>query len=55
MIKSEKHNVLAEEINKTALRANNEKRIQSVDSMEIYAFGTSKDLVCKKKRLKLSM
>ena len=43
--KSERHNVSAEEINKIALSSNNDKGVQSIDSIETYAYGTSKDLV----------
>ena len=35
------------ELDTIALNPNNDKRIQSVDSIETYAQGTSKDLVCK--------
>ena len=35
--KSEKHNIFTEEINKIALSSNNDKRIQSIDSIETYA------------------
>ena len=41
--KSEKH-VFSEEINKTALSSNDDKWIQSTDSIEIYAYGTNTDL-----------
>ena len=34
----------------TTLRANDDKKIQSINSTEIYAYGTSKDLLCKKRR-----
>ena len=44
--RSEKHNVFTEKINKTALSSNDEKRIQSIDLIETYANGTSKDLIC---------
>ena len=37
-----------EETNKFELSANNDKRIQSINSIETYAYGTSKDLSCKK-------
>ena len=43
--KSERHNVFTEEINKIALSSNDGKRMQSTDSIETYAYGTSKDLV----------
>ena len=42
--KSERHTVFTEEINKIALGSNDDKRLQSVDSIETYAYGTSKDL-----------
>ena len=41
-----------EEINKIALSSNDNKRTQSIYSIEIYAHGTSKDLVCKKEEIK---
>ena len=40
--KSKKPNVCTEEVSKIALRANNEKKIQTIDSVESYAYGTSK-------------
>ena len=43
--KSERHNVFTEEINKIALSSNDDKRMQSIDSIETYAYGTSTDLV----------
>ena len=46
--KSERHNVFTEEINKIALSSNDDKRMQSIDSIETYTFGTSKDLVSDK-------
>ena len=46
--KSERHNAFIEEINKIALSSNDDKRMQSIDSIEIYAYGTSKDLVSEK-------
>ena len=50
--KSKTHNVFTEEINKIALSSNDDKRIQSIDLIEKYAHGTSKDLVCKKEGIK---
>ena len=49
--RSEKH-VSTEEINKISLSSNVDERIQSIDSMDTYAYGTSKDLVIKKKEIK---
>ena len=40
--KSERHNVFTEEINKIALSSNDDKIMQSNDSIETYAYGTSK-------------
>ena len=52
IFKSERLNVFTEEVNKIALGLNNNKRIQSVDSIETYAHGMSKDLICKKEKIK---
>ena len=46
--KSERHNVFTEEINKIALSSNDDKRIQSIDSIKTCAYGTSKGLVSEK-------
>ena len=43
--KSERHNVFKEEINKIALCSNDDKRIQSIDWIETYAYGINKYLV----------
>ena len=48
--KSERHNVFTEETIKIALSSNDDKRMQSTDSIETYAYGTSKDLVSALKR-----
>ena len=50
--RNEKCNVFAEEINKIALSSNDDKRIQSIDSIETCAHRTSKDLVRKKEEIK---
>ena len=39
-----------EEIKKFALSSSNDKRTQSIDSIEIYAYGTSRNPVRKKRR-----
>ena len=43
MYKNESPNAFTEEINKTALSSKYDKRLQSIDSREIYAYGTRKD------------
>ena len=50
--KSECHNVFAGEINNIALSSNGDKRMESVFSIETYAYGGSKDLVSKKYEVK---
>ena len=40
--KSERHNVFTEEINKIALSSNDNKRMQSTDSIETYAYGSNR-------------
>ena len=52
MFKSNRHNVFTEEINKIALSSNDNKRIQSIDSIEIYTYVTIKDLVTGKEETK---
>ena len=52
MFKSERHNVFTEEINNIALSSNDNKRMQSIDLIEAYAYGTSKDLVIDKEEVK---
>ena len=44
-------NGFTEEINKITSRYNDDKRMQSIDSIEIY--GTSKDLVSEKEESKI--
>ena len=48
------HNVLTKEFNKVSLSANYDKRLQSIDSIETYAYGTSKDSVSEKEEIKWS-
>ena len=49
---SGRHYVFTEEINKIALSSSDDKRMQSIDSIETYAYGTSKDLICKEENIK---
>ena len=44
--------MFTEKINKIALSSNDDKRIQSIDSIETCAYRTSKDLVRKKEEIK---
>ena len=50
--KSERHNVFTEETNKIALSLNDNKRMQSIHSIETYAYGRSKVLVSEKEEIK---
>ena len=50
--KSEGRNVFSEEINKITINSNDDKRMQSIDSIGTYAYGTSKDLVSEKEKIK---
>ena len=50
--KSQRHNAFTEESNKIALSSNDDKRRQLIDSIETYAYGTSKDLVSEKEEIK---
>ena len=43
--------VFIEEVNKIASSWNDDKRIQSIHSIETYAYGTSKNLVSKKEEI----
>ena len=52
--KSERNNIFTAEINKTALNSNDDKIMQSTDSIERNAYRTSKDLVSDKEEIKCS-
>ena len=52
--KSARHNVFTEEINNIALSLIDDKRKESVDSIETYAYGTRNDLVNEKEDIKCS-
>ena len=47
-----KHNVFTEEIKKIALCSNDDKRIQSIDLIERYAYRMNENLVSKKEEIK---
>ena len=49
--KNERQNVFAKKINKIAFISNNDKRMQSI-AIETNAYGTSKDLVSEKEKIK---
>ena len=48
----ERHNVFTEEINNITLSSNDDKIMQSIDSIETYPSRTSKDLVSEKQEIK---
>ena len=48
--KIERHNVFTKERNGIAISSNDEKRLQSIDSIETYGHGMSKDLIWKKEK-----
>ena len=50
--KSEKYNVYTTEINKITLSANDDKKIQLLDSIETYAYGTNKNILLKNEKIK---
>ena len=50
--KNEWHNVFTEETNEITLSSNDDKRMQSTDSIERYAYETSKDLKSEKEKIK---
>ena len=51
-LRSERDNDFTEKISKLAFLSNNDKRMQAIDSLEMYAYGTSKDIVSDKERIK---
>ena len=50
--KSERHNVFTEEINKISLSSNDDKRMSSIGLTEKYAYGTSRDIIYVKEKIK---
>ena len=51
IFESERHNVFTEEINKIPLSSNDDQTMQSIDSIEKYAYEASKDLVSEKEEI----
>ena len=49
---SESHNIFTKVTNKIALSSNYDKRMQSIDSIEAYAYGTRKDIIVTKEEIK---
>ena len=47
-----KRSIFTESVNKIVFCANGDEVIQSIDLIEIYAYGMSIDLLCKKKEIK---
>ena len=52
MFQIERHNVFTEKTNKIDLSSNDDKRMQSIDSIETYAYGKSEDLVSDEEEIK---
>ena len=52
LFKSERKNNFTEKINKIALSSNDDKIIQSIDSIETYAYGANNDPVIEKDEIK---
>ena len=50
----ERYNVFTKEINKIALISNDDKRMQSIALIEMYAYGTSKKIVSEKEDINLT-
>ena len=49
--KRQRHNVFTEEINKITLTSNDDKRTQSIDSIETFVYGMSENIIHAKKKL----
>ena len=50
--KSERYNAFTEVISKIALSSSDDKRMQSIDSLETHVYGISKNLMLRKKKIK---
>ena len=53
-MKSEGLNVFTEETNEIALSSNDDKRIQPIDSIETYAYGTNEGIIHRQEKMKCS-
>ena len=53
--KSERRNAFTKNINKIALISNDDERMKSIDSIETYVYGASKDLVREKEEIKFNI
>ena len=53
--RSEKHNAFTEEINKIALSSNNDKRIQSIHTVETHSYSMRKDQFVRKRKLSVTV
>ena len=51
-LRIEKQKVFTEEVNQIALSADDDKMMQSIDFIEAYAYGTSKDIIQKTEEIK---
>ena len=51
--KSDHHNLYTEEVNKIALSSNDDKRLQTVDKITTYPYGTSATIVCESEILRV--
>ena len=49
--KSDHHKVYTEEVNKIALSSNDDKRLQTIDKVTTYPYGTNAFKVCESKML----
>ena len=49
------YSIFTEETNQIALSSTDDKRMQSIGSIETYAYGTSKDLSEKEKKRRLNI
>ena len=53
VLKRDYHNMYTEEVNKIALRSNDDKRWQTFDRTETYPYGANPYIVCESETLKV--